>query len=198
MTVMDKTDFLVNMKHVQKIVIENLMIHEDFATYFDFLYLDGYKRVHENEYLENAVKNILIRRFIRSNKGLPLKIESVEKFDIIPNEWYAVDPLTINKQDKLKYIKKAYKDYMERMEYTEDNLQKIAMHFSSQGNSQAYHFVDDMRQHVSNDLKYIYRYVACLHVTDDIEYLMLKQQKMHDEKKEELKALLEPLENVKY
>lgn len=198
MTVMDKTDFLVNMKHVQKIVLENLMIHEDFATYFDFLKLDGYKRTHENEYIENVVKNRLINRFICSKNCLPLEIDNVEKFNIIPHGWYAVDPLTINKDNKLKYIKNSYNNYMERMEYTEDHLQKIAIHFSNQGNLQAYHFVDDMRQHVSNDLKYIYRYVACLNATEDLDYIMSKQQKMHDGKRDDLASLLEPLENVKY
>jgi len=198
MTIIDKTDFLEKMKHVQQIVLENLMIHDEFANYFNFLNLQGYKRMHENEYLENVIKNRLINRYILTKKLLPANVNNFPSFNIIPHDWHTVDPLTISADYTLKAVKDAFSVYLERMEYSKEHVEKIAIYFSQKGDLITYSFLNDMVKHYDKDIKYLTRYMACLNKAESIDYIMEKQDSMHDEYRDDLPNLVKPLMEVKY
>lgn len=70
-------------------MIKGMMIHEQFANYYDFLGLDGYKRCHEYHYLdETCAYRGLCRYFINHhNKLIPYR--DVENPNIIPTAWFS-------------------------------------------------------------------------------------------------------------
>ena len=194
----NKQDFLTQMQKVQKITLENLMIHDEMANFFNFLNLQGYKRWHENEHLENITKNRLINRFIISKGYLPLNVQNTEQFNIIPAEWHTHNMTEVSGKYTLEVTKQSFKDYLERMLFSKNATEEIAVHFSKHGDLATYKFLSDMVEHFDKDIKYLTRYVSCLNKAESVDYIMEKQDKMHDEFRDELKDILEPLVSVKY
>lgn len=69
-------------------MVRGIMLHEQLASYYDFLGLRGYKRCHEYHYLCESVNyRKLCRYYINHfNKLIPEK--DIESVNVIPMSWY--------------------------------------------------------------------------------------------------------------
>lgn len=69
-------------------MLQGVMLHEEFADYYAFLGLCGYKKFHERRYkLESEGYRKLHRYFIEHHNHL-IKRPTVVRDDIIPADWY--------------------------------------------------------------------------------------------------------------
>lgn len=86
-------------------IIEAMMLHDDLAQAFDFLCLDGYKRMHEYYYYkETANYRALSRYFINHHNKLIIP-NKVEYDSVIPEEWYNRNRQDIDESTKRDIIK---------------------------------------------------------------------------------------------
>lgn len=69
-------------------MVRGVMLHEQLASYYDFLGLKGYKRCHEYHYLCESINyRKLCRYYINHfNKLIPEK--DIENVNVIPMSWY--------------------------------------------------------------------------------------------------------------
>lgn len=91
-------------------MIKGLMVHEQFADYYDFLGLSGYRRCHEYHFFEEsrAFRELSCYYINHHNKLIPYK--PVEDPKVIPFNWYGharddVDSSTIKNAIKTGLIK---------------------------------------------------------------------------------------------
>lgn len=80
-----------------------LMMHEEFADYYDFLNLCGFKRMHEYQFFaESAEMRGVHRYYINHYHRLLVPSTPHEHVDVIPSSWESytrqdVDPSTLQK-----------------------------------------------------------------------------------------------------
>ena len=69
-------------------MIKGLMFHEQLATYYHFLDLEGYKCCHEYHYLCETISHIKLQRFYMNHYNKLIPNERVESPEVIPTLWY--------------------------------------------------------------------------------------------------------------
>jgi hypothetical protein len=85
--------------------IKGIMLHEQFANYYDFLGLKGYKRCHEYHYLdETCAYRGLCRYFINHHNKLIPQLP-VEDPKIIPDSWYRYTRQDVDTTTKKNAVK---------------------------------------------------------------------------------------------
>ena len=69
-------------------MIQGMMIHEQFANYYDFLGLKGYKRCHEYHYLDETCSYRGICRYYINHYNKIIPDVEIDAPEIIPSSWY--------------------------------------------------------------------------------------------------------------
>lgn len=69
-------------------MIKGLMVHEQFADYYDFLGLSGYKRCHEYHFFEESRAFRKLSRYYINHHNKLIPYKAVEDPKIIPASWY--------------------------------------------------------------------------------------------------------------
>ena len=69
-------------------MITGMMIHEQFANYYDFLNLRGYKKCHEYRYLEETLQYLKLCRYYLNHHDKLIRESKLETPNIIPKSWY--------------------------------------------------------------------------------------------------------------
>lgn len=70
-------------------MIKGLMIHEQFANYYDFLGLCGYKKCHEYHYYEESCNFRKLNSYFINHHNKLIPYKEFENPSIIPSKWYA-------------------------------------------------------------------------------------------------------------
>lgn len=115
-------------------MIEGLMAHGQFATSYQFLGLDGYKRCHEYHFLSETLSYRKIQRYYicKYNKLIPE--ERTKDPNTIPESWYKYTRQAIDNNSKRMAIKsivdkwyewevdtyKLYKEFYKELEALEE------------------------------------------------------------------------------
>lgn len=129
-------------KLIAQKLLQGCMNHEQFANYYDFLGLEGYKLCHEYHYFEQmcAYRQFISYYIKHYNKLIPTSTnESLLSFTIIPNNWYDYlrDDMDINTRrnavksgiEKYVHWEEQVKNFLEDM-YTQTMSQRhVAMSF---------------------------------------------------------------------
>ena len=80
-------------------MIKGIMTHEQFANYYDFLGLEGYRKCHEYHYLCETAQHRKLNRYYASRYNKLIEEKRVDDPNIIPSSWFKytrqdVDPTT--------------------------------------------------------------------------------------------------------
>ena len=94
-------------------MVKGLMVHEQFANYYDFLGLQGYRQCHEYHYrTENESYRELCHYYIkRYNKLTP--VMTFENPSIIPSSWYAYTRQDVDAKTKQNAVKQGLEKWVE-------------------------------------------------------------------------------------
>lgn len=171
--------------------VGGMMIHEQMADLFDLLNLHGYKRWHEYRFVEESINMRLTKRFcvattdkialtsdITDPKGLPsifinkLRKDITGKLDIVKG---AFEKIATWEKDTLKLLNDLY-----------ISSQQIKA-------SEVAQFIMQSIKHVAEELKYINRELQTLRDVSNLDIIIDKQDKMHDEYKDKLKSIINKL-----
>lgn len=174
--------------------VGGMMIHEQMADLFDLLNLHGYKRWHEYRFLEESINMRLTKRFcvavadkialtsdITDPKGLPsifinkLRKDVSDKLDIVKG---AFEKIATWEKDTLKLLNDLY-----------ISSQQIKAGEVAQ-------FIMQSIKHVAEELKYINRELQTLRDVSNLDIIIEKQDKTHDEYKDKIKSITEKLYNI--
>lgn len=92
-------------------MIEGIMMHEEYADYFDFLDLMGFKRLHEYQFLAESVEMRGIHRYFINHYNQLLNHKTVSKKSYIPSAWYGYDRTKVDPEAKKNAVKNIFETW---------------------------------------------------------------------------------------
>ena len=167
-----------------------IMMHGQFADYFDFLGLRGYKRLHEYQHLaESMEQRKVCRYFINSHNAL-LKEDFSGEVKIIPDAWYTAKRLSVGKSTKQKAVEDGFIEYHNWESETKSIYEKYSKKLREAGAVADAIFVEELVEDVSAELQTVERMISDLISTGyDMVYITEIQSEIHEKYKKKLKGI---------
>ena len=171
--------------------LNGLMIHSDVSDIFNLLNLHGYKRKHE------------YRRFVEEKEFMEIKKWIIERHGVIPHQHLEnrieVDPKNvktlghrekITKDTKQQIILGIFEELIKWEEGTLIFLNEAYKALEHHGKIADSELICELIEHTDIELKKLKREkIELMDLTFNLEYIFLKQKKIHDKYKEKMKKL---------
>lgn len=94
-------------------MVKGLMIHDHFATMFNFLNLCGYRKCHEYHYFEESLNYRCLQNFYLDHFNKLIVEEKVEVPDLIPANWFKHERMDVDASTKRTAIREIYKQWVD-------------------------------------------------------------------------------------
>lgn len=185
---------------IDKRMILALMFHCKMADYFEFLGLQGLKRLHEYQYFDESKGRRKLHRYyidhvgkLISERGLKERKEQEKEYlCVIPPEWFSYTTLDVGGSTKSKYTCNAMEKYLEWEEETKCLYECCVCALEDKGEIALANFVSKYVDDVQDEIKKICRLIQCMSAVEyDTQYILLIQDKLHEKYKECMKHLFE-------
>lgn len=161
-------------------MIEGIMLHDQFASYYDFLNLVGYKRCHKYHALHEMKARRKTLEYYTSHFGKP--VEDIKATDpkVIPANWYAHTRRDADAGTKRKAVKEGFMKWNEWEKNTKDLYQRAYKELMETGEIAAALFIGKLIKDVDCELKEVEKHALKLSDVDyDIVYIYECQPVIH-------------------
>lgn len=168
-------------------LIEGSMTHENFANYYDFLGLKGYKKCHEYHFWDELCGyRQVCKYYINHYDKIIPKIQFSEP-PIIPDNWYN----HVRQDVDTATLQNAVRDGLEKWERweqsTKDLYQRLYIDAMNIGEVAAANFIKSFIDDVDCELKKVKRYILEKKATGyNVSDIIYEQHKKHDKYEEKI------------
>lgn len=161
-----------------------LTFHDQMADLYDFLGLNGFKRMHEYRHLsETAEKRGLKRYYINHHNKLLPTIPTLD-LDIIPLEWAQYKRQDVSSQVRKQAVEKSFLMYRKWEHETKECYENYAKAFLEKGKIADFTKISELVCDVDMELKKIDRIILCLSASSyDEVYILSIQEELHEKYK---------------
>ena len=167
-----------------------IMMHGQFADYFDFLGLRGYKRLHEYQHLAESIERRKVCRYYINHHNSLIKEDFSGEVKIIPDAWYTAKRLSVGKSTKQKAVEDGFIEYHNWESETKSIYEKYSQKLREAGAVADAIFVEKLVEDVSAELKTVERMISDLISTGyDMVYITEIQSEIHEKYKKKLKGI---------
>lgn len=139
-----------------------IMMHGQFADYFDFLGLRGYKHLHEYQHLAESIERRKVCRYYINHHNSLIKEDFSGEVNIIPDAWYTAKRLSVGKSTKQKAVEDGFLEYHNWESETKSVYEKYAQKLRETGAVADAIFVEKLVEDVSTELKTVERMLSDL------------------------------------
>ena len=173
-------------KRLDAHIIKGIMLHEQFADYFDFLNFHGYKRLHEYRFLKESAELRGLHRYYTNHFEKLIPHSDVAAVREIPDNWFMYSRSDVSPSEKKRYVKDAFEKWVEWEKDTKHKYQGAYCELCELGEVAAACKIKDMVSHVDMELKKAMRMLINLKAIDfDLSTIYLCQDDIHEHYKEE-------------
>ena len=88
-----------------------VMMHGQFADYFDFLGLKGFKRMHEYQHIAESLERRKVCRYFINHHNQLIDDAFEGKVNVIPDAWRTAKRLSVGKSTKQKAVEDGFVEY---------------------------------------------------------------------------------------
>lgn len=170
--------------------VQALMFHSQMADYFDFLGLNGFKRMHEYNFFKECAENRGVHRYILNHMNKLLRDKDIANTRVIPTTWYNYSRLDVDSNTRKTAVKDAFIKWHEWETETKSFLEKKFKELTEMGNIACANKVNQLICDVDQELKCITRKVLKYKSIDwDICVIEMEQDEMHEYYKEKTKEI---------
>ena len=167
-----------------------IMMHGQFADYFDFLGLRGYKRLHEYQHLAESIERRKVCRCYINHHNALIKEDFSGEVNIIPDAWYTAKRLSVGKSTKQKAVEDGFIEYHNWESETKSIYEKYSQKLREAGAIADGVFVEKLVEDVSAELQTVERMISDLISTGyDMVYVTEIQLEIHEKYKKKLKGI---------
>ena len=169
-------------------LIGGIMAHDQFASYYDFLSLRGYKRFHEWRYKEECCNYRKLQRYFINKYNRLIPETRVDDPGIIPESWYRYSRQDVDMNTKKNAVKAGIEAYVEWEKGTLEVIERAAKSLQEESEDiTAVCFMEKLAKCVERELKYAQRkHIDLMSTGYDITYILQEQTKIHDKYKKKL------------
>ena len=170
--------------------IQALMFHTQMADYFDFLGLNGFKRMHEYRFLKECAENRGVHRYVLNHINKLLKDNGVANPKAIPVNWYNYSRLDVDASTRKNSVRDAFIKWHEWETQTKSFLEKKFKELTENGNIACANKVNELICNSDQELKIITRKVLKYKSIDwDMTYIEMEQDELHEHYKNKTKEI---------
>lgn len=167
-----------------------IMMHGQFADYFDFLGLRGYKRLHEYQHLAESIERRKVCKYYINHHNALIKEDFSGEVKIVPDAWYTAKRLSVGKSTKQKAVEDGFLEYHNWESETKSVYEKYAQKLRETGFVADAIFVEKLVEDVSAELKTVEQMISDLISTGyDMVYITENQSEIHEKYKKKLKGI---------
>ena len=161
--------------------IEGMMIHDQFANYYDFLGFRGYKRCHEYHFLSETMSYRKLNRYYINHHGKLIPEMEVDDPNVIPGSWIRYKREDVDTSTKRNAVETAIKRWVSWEKETKSMLEEGIKSLCEAGKMADAMFLKKFLKSVDCELKYAERKMIELQdVNYDIGFIMQEQECIHD------------------
>lgn len=91
--------------------IAALMFHDQMADTYDFLGLNGFKRLHEYQYFAESAEHRGLKRYFINHHNKLLESAKIPTKKVIPEDWTKYDRFDVTAQIRKQHIEKSFEMY---------------------------------------------------------------------------------------
>lgn len=170
--------------------IKALMFHNQMADYFDFLGLNGFKRVHEYQYFAESVAMRGIHRYVINHTNRLLLNNNTVNPNAIPATWNNYCRFDVDAGTRKSAVKEAFQKYYD-WEYETLHFYECKFKELSELGCIAYtNKVMELIKDTDKELKHIARSIIKYKAADwDMTLIEEEQDAIHEHYKEKTKNL---------
>lgn len=167
-----------------------IMMHGQFADYFDFLGLIGYKNLHEYQHLAESIERRKVCRYYINHHNALIKEEFSGEVNVIPDAWYTAKRLSVGKSTKQKAVEDGFLEYHNWESETKSVYEKYSQKLRETGAVADAIFAEKLVEDVSAELKTLEQMISDLISTGyDMVYITENQSEIHEKYKKKLKGI---------
>lgn len=167
-----------------------IMMHGQFADYFDFLGLRGYKHLHEYQHLAESIERRKVCRYYINHHNALIKEDFSGEVNIIPDAWYTAKRLSVGKSTKQKAVEDGFLEYHNWESETKSVYEKYAQKLRETGAVADAIFAEKLVEDVSAELKTVEQMISDLISTGyDMVYITENQSEIQEKYKKKLKGI---------
>lgn len=161
-----------------------LMFHDNMADLFDFLGLNGFKRMHEYQYLVESAEHRALKRYYLNHHGKLLPEEEPHPVSVIPSDWYKYTRMDVTSSVRRQAVKTAFEQYYEWEAETKELYSTAAVHLMNWHKVADFNKVNGLLMDVDKELKYLERLIIRMSSVDyDPVYVDTLQDEYHEKYK---------------
>lgn len=90
-----------------------MMMHEQMADYYNFLGLEGFKRLHEYHFICETISMRRIHRYFIDHCNQLLPVANTKHIDVIPVEWSNFTRQAVESETKSKAVEAGMREWCE-------------------------------------------------------------------------------------
>ena len=171
--------------------IEGMMTHENFANYYDFLGLKGYKKCHEYHFIDEMCGYRQICKYYINHYDKIIPKISFSEPPIIPDTWYNHVRQDVDNATLQSAVKDGLSKWEKWEESTKELYEQLYIEAMNIGEVAAANFINSFVEDVDCELKKVKRYMLEKKATNyNISDIIMEQHKKHDKYDEKLHTIM--------
>lgn len=156
-----------------------MMFHSEMADLFGFLNLDGFKEMHEHQFLCESASFRAIRNYFMTHYGKLLPDEEVYPVEVIPDDWYRYKRTEVTAEVRKQAVKAAVEQYLDWEKETKEFYSQMASLLMSWKKTPDFGKVNDLVQEVCEEIKRVeHLYLELKSVNYETEHVLAMQPKL--------------------
>lgn len=153
-------------------MVKGLMVHEQLANYYDFLSLDGYRREHEKQFIEESKHYRELCHFYASHYNKLITMSQVEDPKLIPESWFKYTRFDVDSNTKKNGVENGFKEWKNWELKTLELLQNSYRELFNLNEIAACLYIRKMIDEVESELQNVYSAIFQLESTGyDLVYI---------------------------
>ena len=168
-------------------MIEGMMLHEKMADYYNFLGLDGFKRLHEYHFLCETISMRRIHRYFIDHCNQLLPEANATHLNVIPVAWSNFTQQAVESETKSKAVETGMHMWCEWEHDTKELYAKSAKDLYDAGEVAAAGVIYELVRDVDDECEYADRLALKLSAVDyDMQVIVPMQYELHEKYKKKL------------
>lgn len=175
---------------ISKLLLENIMRHEQFADVMDFLGLRGFKREGEYHYFKESAEYRSLHRYAINHFNKMIYDKDIPSPKIAPTSWEGATRQQVDESTRKKYVKQMFTDWHDWEVAARTKYQEWYKQLVADNHIDAACKILDMLKCNEKEIKCLERQIIEYDAVGwDMTYLMFLQDNMHDHYKEKEKEI---------
>nr|DAV06052.1 MAG TPA: hypothetical protein [Bacteriophage sp.] len=168
-------------------MIAALMFHDQMSDYFDFLWMKGYKKLHEYQYFAESLERKKLNQYYINHHGKLIPDTYSGQISMIPENWQSANRISVGKSTKQKGIEDGFNQYHGWESETKNLYEHYSSRLREMGAVADAIMVEKLVEDVDKELKKLERIIIDLISSGyDMIYITESQQCLHDTYKKKL------------